>query len=139
MLVDSKVVQCLNPHIGITARGLAHLERFLDDQVLLDDAKRTLLSALIAIFKGIEDVTRLVVPVEIGRELLEFLSKFCVRLSGFEEVQEFFADQVVEGIRHAKFIFDITSGIALLDPDFRWLHGITCQPDIFHGNSFAMS
>lgn len=55
---------------SITAAWIAYHERFLDEEVLPDDIEKKLISALIAISTGIDDVTRLGVPAEIGRDLL---------------------------------------------------------------------
>lgn len=54
---------------SITAAWIAYHERFLDEDVLPDDEKK-LISALIAISTGVDDVTKLGVSAEIGRDLL---------------------------------------------------------------------
>ena len=56
---------------SITAAWLAYHEKYIDDQLLPDEEEKTLLGALIAISTGIEDVTKLNVPVEVGRRLLK--------------------------------------------------------------------
>src|SRR5262249_26074349 len=55
----------------ITKAWLAYHEDFLGDKTLPDEEERKLLSALIAISTGIEDVSRLGVPVEVGRRLVQ--------------------------------------------------------------------
>lgn len=55
---------------SITAAWIAYHERFLDEEVLPDDVEKKMISALIAISTGIEDVTKFGVPAETGRELL---------------------------------------------------------------------
>ena len=55
---------------SITAAWIAYHERFLNEEVLPDDDEKKLISALIAISTGIEDVTKLDVPAETGRGLL---------------------------------------------------------------------
>jgi hypothetical protein len=56
---------------SITAAWLAYHEKFLNDEVLPDEDEKKLLGALIAISTGVEDVSKLNVPVEVGRRLLE--------------------------------------------------------------------
>jgi hypothetical protein len=56
---------------NITAAWLDYHENFLDDETLPDDEEKKLLSALIVISTGVEDVTKLGVPVEVGRKLLQ--------------------------------------------------------------------
>jgi len=56
---------------SITATWLAYHEKFLNDEVLPDEDEKKLLGALIAISTGVEDVSKLNVPVEVGRRLLE--------------------------------------------------------------------
>ena len=51
--------------------GIAYHEKFLSDETLPDGDERKLLSALIAISTGVEDVTKLNVPVEVGRKLIQ--------------------------------------------------------------------
>ena len=55
---------------SITAAWLAYHEKFLGDEMLPDDEERRLLGALIAISTGVEDVSKLNVPVEVGRRLV---------------------------------------------------------------------
>jgi hypothetical protein len=55
---------------SITAAWLAYHEKFLNDETLPDEEERKLLGALIAISTGVEDVSKLNVPVEVGRRLL---------------------------------------------------------------------
>ena len=56
---------------SITAAWLAYHEKFLNDETLADDEEKKLLAALIAISTGVEDVSKLGVPFEVGRRLLE--------------------------------------------------------------------
>jgi hypothetical protein len=56
---------------NITAAWLAYHDTFLNDETLPDDEEKKLLGALIAISTGVEDVSRLNVPVEVGRKLLK--------------------------------------------------------------------
>lgn len=55
---------------SITAAWIAYHERFLSEEILSDDDEKKLISALIAISTGVDDVTKLGVPAEIGRYLL---------------------------------------------------------------------
>ncbi len=64
---------------------------------------------------------------DFGDESRQFFPIVCICPSGFDELDELFADQVVECWRHTKFEFEVTSRWALLEPDFRVLHGITCR------------
>ncbi len=57
--------------MSVTAAWIAYHEDYLDDELLPDDEERKLISALIAISTGIEDVSKLGVSVEVGQELLE--------------------------------------------------------------------
>jgi hypothetical protein len=53
------------------AKGwLAYHEKFLHNRRLPDDEERKLLGALMAISTGVEEVTKLNVPVEVGRRLI---------------------------------------------------------------------
>jgi len=57
---------------SITASWLAYHEKFLDDDVSLPvQEERNLLVALIAITTGVQDASKLGVPVEVGRRLLQ--------------------------------------------------------------------
>ena len=56
---------------SITAAWLAYHEKCLDKERLPDEEEKKLLAALISISTGVEDVTKLGVPVEVGRRLLE--------------------------------------------------------------------
>lgn len=56
---------------SITAAWLAYHEKYLGDETLPDEEERKLLGALIVISTGVEDVTKLSVPAEVGRKLLE--------------------------------------------------------------------
>ena len=55
---------------SITAAWLAYHEEFLNDETLPEEEERKLLGALIAISTGVEDVSKLNVPVAVGRRLL---------------------------------------------------------------------
>jgi hypothetical protein len=55
----------------ITKAWLAYHEDFLGNETLPNDEERKLLGALIAISTGIEDVSKLNVPVEVGRRLVK--------------------------------------------------------------------
>ena len=54
----------------ITKAWLAYHEDFLGNETLPNEEERKLLGALIAISTGIEDVSKLKVPVEVGRRLI---------------------------------------------------------------------
>ena len=56
---------------NITAAWLDYHENFLDDETLPEEEEKKLLSALIVISTGVEDVAKLSVPVEVGRGLLQ--------------------------------------------------------------------
>ena len=56
---------------SITAAWVAYHQQFLNNDVLADDMEKKLLSALIAISSGVEDVKKLGVPAEVGRRLLK--------------------------------------------------------------------
>ena len=56
---------------SITAAWLAYHEKFLGDETLPDDEEKKLLSALIVISTGVDDVPKLSVPVDVGRRLLQ--------------------------------------------------------------------
>jgi hypothetical protein len=55
---------------SITTAWLAYHEKFLDDKTLPGEDEKKLLAALLSISTGVEDVTKLGVPVEVGRGLL---------------------------------------------------------------------
>ena len=55
----------------ITKAWLAYHEDFLANETLTNEEERKLLGALIGISTGIEDVSKLNVPVEVGRRLLQ--------------------------------------------------------------------
>src|SRR3984957_12807825 len=55
----------------ITKAWLAYHEDFLANETLPNEEELKLLGALIAISTGVEDVSKLNVPVEIGRRLLQ--------------------------------------------------------------------
>ena len=57
---------------SVTAAWLAYHEKFLDDNETLPvEEERKLLGALIAITTGVRDASKLGVPVEVGRRLLQ--------------------------------------------------------------------
>lgn len=56
---------------NITAAWLAYHEKNLDDETLAEEEEKKLLAALIAISTGAEVVTKLNVPKEVGRSLLQ--------------------------------------------------------------------
>ena len=56
---------------SITMAWLDYHEKFLDNETLPDGEERKLLSALILISTGVEDVTKLNVSVEVGRNLIQ--------------------------------------------------------------------
>jgi hypothetical protein len=56
---------------SITAAWLANHEKFLNGKELADEDEKKLVGALIAISTGFEDVSKLGVPAEVGRRLLE--------------------------------------------------------------------
>lgn len=56
---------------SITAAWLAYHKEFLNNEALPDEEEKKLLAALIAISAGVEDVSKLGVPAEVGRKLLE--------------------------------------------------------------------
>jgi hypothetical protein len=55
----------------ITKAWLAYHEDFLGNETLPNKGELKLLGALIAISTGIQDVSKLNVPVEVGRRLLQ--------------------------------------------------------------------
>ena len=55
---------------SITAAWLAYHEKFLHDETLPEEDERKMLGALIAISTGVDDVSKLNVPVEVGRRLI---------------------------------------------------------------------
>ena len=57
--------------VRITKAWLAYHEDFLANETLPNEEERNLLGALIAISTGIEDVSKLKVPVEVGRRLIQ--------------------------------------------------------------------
>ena len=56
---------------SITAAWMAYHEKHLNDEALLDEEERHILGALIAISTGVDDVTRLKVPKEVGQRLIQ--------------------------------------------------------------------
>ena len=56
---------------GITTAWLNYHEKYLGDETMPDDQERHMLGALIAISTGINDVSKLNVPQEVGRRLIE--------------------------------------------------------------------
>jgi hypothetical protein len=60
----------VNVWIRITKAWLAYHEDFLGNKTLPNEEERKLLGALIAISTGSEDLSKLNVPVEVGRRLI---------------------------------------------------------------------
>ena len=56
---------------SIAAAWLAYHEDFLANETQPDEEERKLLAALIAISTGMEDVSKLNVPAEVGRRLVQ--------------------------------------------------------------------
>ena len=56
---------------GIAKAWLAYHEDFLGNETLSKEEERKLLGALVAISTGVEDVSKLNVPVEVGRRLVQ--------------------------------------------------------------------
>jgi hypothetical protein len=56
---------------GIAKAWLAYHEDFLGNETLPKEEERKLLGALVAISTGVEDVSKLNVPVEVGRRLVQ--------------------------------------------------------------------
>lgn len=56
---------------SITAAWLAYHEQYLNDELLSEGEEKKLLAALISISSGIEDLTVLGVPPDVGRKLLD--------------------------------------------------------------------
>jgi hypothetical protein len=56
---------------GIAKAWLAYHEDYLGNETLPDEEERKLLGALVAISTGVEDVSKLNVPVEVGRRLVQ--------------------------------------------------------------------
>jgi len=50
----------------IAAAWLVYHEKFLGDETLPDEEERKLLGALVAISSGVEDVSKVGVPAEVG-------------------------------------------------------------------------
>ena len=55
----------------ITKAWLAYHEDYLENKTLPDEEERTLLGALVAISTGVEDVSKLSVPGEVARKLVQ--------------------------------------------------------------------
>jgi hypothetical protein len=55
----------------IAKAWLAYHEDFLGNETLPNEEERKLLGALVAISTGVEDVSKLNVPVEVGRRLIQ--------------------------------------------------------------------
>lgn len=63
---DEVVIWC-----SITAAWLDYHEKYLSDELLSDQEEKKLIGALVAISTGVEDVTVLSVPPDVGRKLLD--------------------------------------------------------------------
>ena len=59
----------------IAKAWLAYHEDFLGNETLPNEEERKLLGALVAISTGVEDVSKLRVPVEVGRRLVQCYEK----------------------------------------------------------------
>lgn len=57
--------------ISITAAWIAYHEKYLNNETLPDEEERSLLGALLVISMGSEDVSKMKVPEEVGRRLLQ--------------------------------------------------------------------
>ena len=57
--------------ISIMAAWMDYHEKYVGDDLLPDNEERKLLAALIAISTGLEDVSKLSLPIEVGRRLLQ--------------------------------------------------------------------
>ena len=64
--VDEAAVWC-----SITAAWLDYHEQYLDGELLADEEEKKLIAALVAISTGVEDVTVLRVPPDVGQRLLQ--------------------------------------------------------------------
>ena len=64
---DSEVVVW----ISIAAAWIDYHDKYVGEDALPDNEERKLIAALIAISTGLEDVSKLSVPVEVGRRLLQ--------------------------------------------------------------------
>ena len=56
---------------SITAAWLDYHKEFLGNEMLPDDAERKLLGALLSISTGVDDLSKLNVPAEVGRRLIQ--------------------------------------------------------------------
>jgi hypothetical protein len=56
---------------GIAKSWLAYHEDFLGNETLPDEEEQKLLGALVAISTGVQDLSKLNVPVEVGRRLVQ--------------------------------------------------------------------
>jgi hypothetical protein len=57
--------------ISIMAAWMDYHEKYVGDDLLSDNEERKLQAALIAISTGLEDVSKLSVPIEVGKRLLQ--------------------------------------------------------------------
>jgi hypothetical protein len=69
----SKPLKCAHRALwcGIAKAWLAYHEDYLGNEALPNEEERKLLGALVAISTGVEDVSKLNVPVEVGRGLVQ--------------------------------------------------------------------
>src|SRR5208337_4335165 len=75
-------------------------------------------------FPGLKD------GLDLSHEGRNLFTEVGVGLGGFEEAQELFPDQIVEGILSAKLSLDLESCIALFFPDFaesHWMSSSRCS------------
>ena len=56
---------------SITAAWISYHEKYLNDETLPDEEERSLLGVLLAISMGVDDVSEMKVPEEVGRRLLQ--------------------------------------------------------------------
>ena len=59
---------------------------------------------------------------DFGHEVRNLRSKVSIGLGNLEEIQELFADQVIQGLLRPKFTFDVFGRLALLDPNPVWFY-----------------
>ena len=71
LMRDSDPVSEVAVWISIAAAWMDYHEKYVGDDLLPDNEERKLLAALIAISTGLEDVSKLSLPIEVGRRLLQ--------------------------------------------------------------------
>jgi hypothetical protein len=60
--------------------------------------------------------------LDLGNEGWNFRSELGIGLGGFEEVQEFLTDEIIEGLLPPEIVVDVPTSFALLDPNLVKLH-----------------